>query len=157
VVGNGQQVTSEGAPPAPTRWLGLGAGHVRFVLVGAFNTAFGYLAFAALELGFPQIPYLIVLVVSREISVVGAFVAYRWLVYKVKGNVIRDFARFWLVYVGALVLNLLALPLLVEVMGLGVLAAQTVTVGLTAVASCVGHGRYSFRRPHPGPEVAGAP
>lgn len=120
--------------------------HVKFVIIGIYNTLFGYLAFAGLHLGLPRVNYMLILIVSRELSVVSAFVAYRLLVFKVKGGLLGDFGRFWLVYSGALVLNLLALPFFVEVVGLNILVAQAVTITLTVICSWIGHSHFSFRR-----------
>jgi putative flippase GtrA len=120
--------------------------HLKFVFIGIYNTAFGYGAFAALHEGFPRLNYMLVLIVSREISVVSAFVAYRLFVFKVKGALVHDFMRFWLVYSGAMVANLIALPFFVEIIGLNVLLAQAITMILTVMSSWVGHNYFSFKR-----------
>jgi putative flippase GtrA len=142
-----------------TRWR-VRSAHVKFVIIGIYNTLFGYFAFAGLHLGFPQVNYMLILVISRELSVVSAFVAYRLLVFKVKGRLLADFGRFWLVYSGALILNLIALPFFVEIIGLNVLLAQAVTIVLTVVSTWIGHSHFSFKRAaepagaEPGPEAA---
>jgi putative flippase GtrA len=120
--------------------------HLKFVLIGIYNTAFGYAAFAGLHQALPRLNYMFVLIVSREISVVSAFVAYRLFVFKVKGAVVHDFMRFWLVYSGAMVANLIALPFFVEIVGLNVLLAQAITMILTVISSWVGHNHFSFKR-----------
>lgn len=123
--------------------------HVRFLLVGAYNTGFGYAVFAGLHLLFDDLHYLVVLLIAHVISVLNAFVGYRLVVFKVQGNWLRDLARFWLVYVVSLTFNLIALPLLVETAGLPVLVAQGLIVGVVAVTSWFGHSRFSFRRTAP--------
>jgi putative flippase GtrA len=120
--------------------------HVKFVVIGVYNTIFGYTVFAALHLGLPHVNYMFALIVSRELSVISAFVAYRLFVFKVKGPLLPDFARFWMVYSGALVLNLIALPFLVQIVGLGVLVAQAITVVLMVVSTWIGHNHFSFKR-----------
>jgi hypothetical protein len=47
---------------------------------------------------------------------------------------------------------MLALPFFVEVVGLGVLLAQAVTMVLTVISSWVGHNHFSFSRASSGPE-----
>jgi putative flippase GtrA len=124
--------------------------HVWFVLVGAYNTAFGFAVFAGVHLLFPDLHYLIVLLVAHVLSVLNAFVAYRRLVFKVHGNVLHDLVRFWTVYLAALGVNAAALPLLVDGLGLDVLVAQALVVFVTALMSYVGHKHFSFRRVPPG-------
>jgi putative flippase GtrA len=120
--------------------------HVKFVVIGIYNTLFGYAVFAGLHLALPHVNYMLVLIVSRELSVVSAFIAYRLFVFKVKGPIVPDFLRFWMVYSGALVINLIALPLLVQVAGLNVLVAQAITVTFMVISTWIGHNHFSFRR-----------
>ena len=120
---------------------------LRFLLVGAFNTAFGFLLFAVmLHLAGDSVHYLVVLVLAMIIAVLVAFTAYRAFVFWVRGHVLRDLGRFSLVYVGVLAANVIALPLLVEVAGLPVLTAQALIVAGTVVANFLLHRSFSFRR-----------
>lgn len=121
-----------------------------YLVVGGWNTAFGFATFAALQLTLgDQLGYLVVLVVAWVVNVVEAFFAYRLVVFKVQGHLLRDFARFTSVYVGAFCFNLVALPLAVDGLGAPVLAAQAVVVVLTVVSSYVLHRRFSFARDEP--------
>jgi putative flippase GtrA len=121
---------------------------IRYLLVGVWNTIFGYGVFALLQLTLgDSINYVILLAIAQVIGTLNAFVGYRLLVFRVHGNLLRDLARFSTVYVGAFVVNLALLPLLVEVVGLPVLIAQALVVGGTVVASFFVHRGFSFRRP----------
>jgi putative flippase GtrA len=121
---------------------------VRYLLVGAWNTLFGYGVFAVLQLTLgDEVHYLILLAIAQVLATLNAFVGYRLLVFKVKGTVLRDLARFSVVYVGAFAVNVVALPLLVELGGIPVLLAQALLVGATVVASFFAHRNFSFRRP----------
>lgn len=120
---------------------------LRFLAVGAFNTAFGFVLFALmLHLAGDDVHYLIVLCAAMVIAVLVAFAAYRTFVFRVRGNVLRDLGRFSLVYVAALAANLVALPLLHEVAGLPILLAQAIVVVGTVVANFLLHRSFSFRR-----------
>ena len=120
---------------------------LRFLIVGAFNTAFGFLLFALmLHLAGDRVHYLVVLVVAMIIAVLVAFAAYRTFVFRVRGNVLRDLGRFSLVYAGVLAANVIALPLLVEVAGLPILIAQAIVVVGTVVVNFLLHRSFSFRR-----------
>jgi len=120
---------------------------LRFLIVGAFNTAFGFLLFALmLHLAGDRVHYLVVLVVAMVIAVLVAFAAYRTFVFRVRGHVLRDLGRFSLVYVGVLAANVIALPLLVEVAGLAVLTAQAIVVVGTVITNFLLHRSFSFRR-----------
>jgi putative flippase GtrA len=125
----------------------LRADHLRFGLIGLYNTGFSFGVFAALTLAFPAVSYIAVLLVSHVLGVLNAYVAYRIFVFQVHGRWFRDLFRFWLVYLGGLGANLVALPFLVEVVGLPVLLGQLCVVAVSAFSSWFGHKYVSFRRP----------
>ncbi len=119
---------------------------VRFVLVGLFNTGFGYLLFIVLEVLFGL--YFLSLYGSFAIAVIAAFLLHRHYTYRVAGTgrVWVDFVRFLGVYAVTLAVNSLALPLLVEVVGLSAIIAQGLIVLATTMISYFGHKFFSFRR-----------
>ncbi len=122
---------------------------VAFLIVGAVNTVFGFLCFAGFLFIFGHKLYLVALVCAHVISVLFAFVLYRFLVFRVRGHVLADLWRFETVYLSALAVNFALLPVLVEIADLPVLLAQAMIVFITSVMSWVGHKRYSFRRSSP--------
>ena len=120
---------------------------LRYLIVGAWNTVFGYGAFALLNLTLgDRIHYLILLVPATALAILNAYVFYRAFVFKVEGHWWRDLTRFSTVYLGAFAANLALLPLLVEVVGVPVLIAQAVVIAGTVVASFFSHRAFSFRR-----------
>ena len=125
---------------------------VRFLLIGGFNTVFGYALFVLFQfLWGDTAGYLVSLYVSYVISILVAFVLHRRFTFQVRGtaNIWTDFVRFVGVYLVALAINTIALPLLVEVAGLDPLIAQAIVVVVTTVLSYVGHKFFSFRRAKP--------
>lgn len=119
---------------------------VRYLLIGAFNTFFGYSVFAALWLLWGQtFHYIVVLAISHIIVVTSAFFCYRIWVFRKKGGIGGDFVRFNMVYLGAFIFNILVLPVLVEGMHFHPLVAQALVVVVTVVASYLLHRRFSFR------------
>lgn len=146
--------TPNGTGPAPrTRslWL-LGLlddERVRFLIVGGFNTLFGYALFVVFELVTgPQLGYFFSLYASFSIACLVAFVLHRYYTFRAhdSGNIFIDFVRFVSVYIVTLVLNSIALPLLVEAVGMSPLLAQGLIVLVTTLTSYFGHKYFSFRR-----------
>jgi putative flippase GtrA len=122
------------------------------LLTGIVNTGFGLLVFTCLELLLHDVVgYLVVLVVAHVLGVLEAFWLYRRTVFRVEGNVLGDLIRFESVYLVALAVNLVLLPLLVEVGRLPVIGSQALVVLVTAVLSFFGHKHFSFRRPRTAP------
>jgi putative flippase GtrA len=119
---------------------------IRYILIGGYNTVVGYGVFAALWMIWGQsLHYIIILVLSHIVAVTNAFFGYRILVFRKKGSGWRDFVRFNMVYLGAFVFNVLALPILIEVVNFHPLVAQALLVIVTVMASYLLHRRFSFR------------
>jgi putative flippase GtrA len=121
---------------------------IRYLLVGLFNTVFGYAFFVLLEITSGHvIPYMVVLLIAQVVSTFVAYVLYRYLVFKVRSRFWRDLVRFSLVYAGAFAVNLVLLPVMVSGFGWNVLVSQALIVGGTVIASFFAHRNFSFRRP----------
>lgn len=149
--GNTQQdarTTRPGAAPGPLLRV-LRDRRTAFLLVGVVNTAVGLGAFVAFHHVFGPRLYLLTLLAAHVVSVLVAFVLYRRLVFKVRGQVWKDLWRFETVYLVGLAGNALLLTFGVSVLHLPVLLCQVVITALQALWSWVGHGRFSFQRPEP--------
>jgi putative flippase GtrA len=122
-----------------------------FLVVGVANTLIGLLWFVTFQylLG-RHFGYMVTLACAHVASVLCAFWLYRLVVFRVRGHVLRDLARFESVYLSALGVNAVLLPLLVEIAGLPVLVSQFLIVGITSLMSWFGHKHFSFRRPRAG-------
>jgi putative flippase GtrA len=132
---------------------------VRYLIVGVWNTLFGYGLYALftwLLTGVMPFPYMLASVLSNVIAVTGAFLGYKWFVFKTKGNYLREYLRCYMVYGTAFLVNLALLPILVYLLNLVVrprtcvpyLAGAILTAG-TVVLSFVGHRQFSFAKKDP--------
>lgn len=120
-----------------------------YLIVGAWNTLFGYGLFVLLQLTLGHaINYMVILVASTLIAIFQAYLGHRFFVFKVEGHFFKDLSRFSLVYLAALAINLAVLPLLVAGAHIPVLLAQAFVVAGTVVGSFLAHRDFSFRR-HP--------
>ena len=120
---------------------------VRFVLTGGLNTAFGFGCFVAYQFLVGQhFGYMWTLLLAHTTTVLFAFMTHRRIVFRVTGSVLRDLWRFESVYLVALGINAVLLPLAVEVVGLPVLMAQACITAINAFVSWLGHSRFSFHR-----------
>lgn len=118
---------------------------VRYLIVGGWNTAFGYLLFIVLyELLNSRINYIAILVLSYVLSITNAFLCYKFLVFKTKGNYLKEYLRFYVVYGAAFLLNLAMLPFFVEILKVSPVLSQGLIVSFTVLISYIGHNNFSF-------------
>lgn len=131
---------------------------VAFLMVGAFNMAIGLGLFAVLLHFFgDRMHYLAILGLTYALSITSAFFMHRRFVFKVKSQVLVDFVRFCIVQLGAVILNAVVLPILVEAFDLPVFPAQVVSLGIVVVLSYLGHLWFSFHRKATPDNPVGAP
>lgn len=120
---------------------------VAFLVVGVINTVVGFAWFAIFDLTVGRIwGYMVTLLFAHVASVLCAFFLYRRFVFRVRGHVWLDLARFESIYLVSLGINAVLLPLLVELVGLVPIVAQALIVFVTTLVSYIGHSRFSFRR-----------
>lgn len=119
----------------------------RFLVVGAYNTAFGYLVFPLLYLLLSKrMHYALILVIAHQIAVTQAFVLHRRFAFRAEGAAwLPQFLRFNVGYLGALGVGLGGMYLFVSRLHVSPLVAQPALTTLTIVLSYLWHSRVSFR------------
>lgn len=122
----------------------------RFLLVGAFNTLFGYLLFSGLFLLFGKwLHYLIIGVIAHAIAVCNAFIAYRTLVFPSNDRWHASFVRFNLSQLVGLGFGMSGLYALVEFGHMNPLLAQALITTLLVILSYTLHRFFSFQNAQP--------
>ena len=128
----------------------------RYILVGGFNTVFGYGVFALinwLSRGMGSYNYMFAALVSSLISITVAFLGYKWFVFRTRGNYLLEWIRCVGVYSASMAFGLVSLPILVTILRhhlqkpeqASYIAGAILTV-LTPLFSFVGHKKISFRQ-----------
>lgn len=128
----------------------------RYLLVGGFNTVFGYGVFAVLNWSFKGLgaySYMYAAGVGSIVSISVAFLGYKWFVFRTRGNYLVEWLRCFAVYGSSALISLIGLPILVPILRrhmdrperAAYLAAAILTL-VTVVFSFVGHKNISFRR-----------
>ena len=121
-----------------------------YLVVGAWNTFFGYAVWATMQylLG-DTLNYLVIVAIAWAIAVLNAYIGYRFVVFRSHGPVLSELPRFSLVYFFTLVANLALLPLALRVLPFSIYVDQALVLGVVIVGSYLGHKYYSFGRVRP--------
>jgi putative flippase GtrA len=123
-----------------------------YLVVGGWNTVFGYGAWALMQflLG-GYLHYLVVIVLAWPITVLNAYLGYRYIVFRSRGPVLKELPRFSLVYLATLLVNLALLPVALHVLPFTIYVVQALFSGVVVVCSYLGHKHFSFRGGHQRP------
>jgi putative flippase GtrA len=136
--------------PQRTRQFG------RYLLVGGWNTLFGYGCYAALTaLLQPRFRYGYVAasLLASLSNITVSFLGYKWFVFKTAGNYLHEWLRCVLVYLTAIVLGAAALPVLVLLIHrtttlttAAPYVAGAIVTAVTAILSFTAHNKFSFQQ-----------
>jgi putative flippase GtrA len=129
---------------------------IRYLLVGGFNTVFGYSLFALLNWSFTGLgsySYMYAAVLSNLVAITVAFLGYKWFVFRTRGNYLIEWVRCVGVYSSSMAIGLVGLPILVPIVrghlqhpaGAPYVAAAILSV-ITVIFSFLGHKNISFRQ-----------
>ena len=128
---------------------------LRYLMVGAWNTLFGYGLFALFThlLRHVAYGYIPALIAANIVAITVSFLGYKWFVFRTKGNYLREWLRTMTVYGTGMLLNaaLLAplVALLRHVTRLGDKSpyiAQAFLAVMVVALSFFGHKHFTFGR-----------
>ncbi|MBS1369989.1 MAG: GtrA family protein [Lentisphaeria bacterium] len=119
---------------------------IRYLLVGGWNTLFGVGLFTGLYQlwGTPR-NYLLIAIPVNIIAVTNAFFCYKWIVFRTRGNYLREYLRCWTVYGSSTLLGMALLVLLVELFRMNPVRANILLTAFGVTWSYLGHRFFSFR------------
>ncbi len=128
---------------------------VRYLLVGGWNTLFGYGAFAFFTMILEprmRYGYIVASLIANILAISVSFLGYKWFVFKTKGNYIKEWFKCLMVYSASIVLGLVMLPpavfLVTAVTHNPTTApyiAGAILLGFNVIISFIGHKKFSFR------------
>ena len=130
---------------------------LRYVLVGGWNTAFGYSCFFLfnrwLSTVMPAYSYIAANIAANLIAISVAFLGYKWFVFRTKGQYLREWLRTLMVYSGSLLFSTIALAPLVGLIrhttryqAQAPYIAGAIVAVFTVMSSFLGHRHFSFRK-----------
>lgn len=129
---------------------------VRYILVGGFNTLFGYGLFALLTWSFRGLgsySYMYSALLANVIAISVAFLGYKWFVFRTRGNYLLEYIRCFGVYGSSTLIGLACLPILVSILRRYLhhpqrapYIAAALLMFVTVLFSFLGHKNISFRQ-----------
>jgi putative flippase GtrA len=120
---------------------------VRYLFAGAVAAIVFYGSFAAGWLASAgQISYLLLTVLANLVTALSTYPLYRSVVFAARGPWVGGFVRFYLTCLGSLGFALAGMPVLVELAGVPVLAAQAILIVLVPLVNYQVNKYWTFRK-----------
>jgi putative flippase GtrA len=120
---------------------------LRFLIAGSINTLVGLsvypLLFIVLE---PMgVGYIKVLIIAQLICITFSFISNKYYVFKSKGNLRQEYIKFFMFHGFYFLLNLICLPVLVEIFKINPIISQTLFAIFIIVTSYFWHNAVTFK------------
>ncbi len=127
---------------------------IRFVIVGIWNTLFGYGIFIGIERLLAYVfekrsmAYMTAMLLSNIFAIINAFIFHRHFTFQSQAKgiaVVSEFIRFSTTYVLTFFLSLILLPIFVEIFLVTPEIGGALVILICTVVSYAGHTKFSFK------------
>lgn len=119
---------------------------LRYLIVGGWNTLFGYVVGVLLYKKYNlEYPVVVIAVASNIVAITMSFFTYKTLVFKTKGRLVKEYFRSYFVYGGSALISIFMLWAYVEKLGIQIEIAQALAIITTVVMSFFGHEKLTFK------------
>lgn len=134
---------------------------LKFIILGFWNTFFGMGVFFLLYYLFNQYcRYMMLVIIANILAITNAYIVYKLFVFRTKGNYLREYLKFYVVYGLVFVVAIALFPFFMEV-AVPFLAknflhyqgifkykayiSQMCITGVTMFISYFGHEKFSYQ------------
>jgi putative flippase GtrA len=119
--------------------------NLRYLFVGAWNTAFGYFLANTLYYTLHYKYHLLVIAIfSNIMSITMSFLSYKIIVFKTSGNWLSEYRRFYILYGANTILGTALLWVLIDFMGIRFWIGQAIVIFMSIILLYIGHLKYTF-------------
>lgn len=119
---------------------------LRFLVVGGWNTLFSYGMLWILDaLLHARLHYTLILTLNWVIGVTHNLFSFKLLVFRTRGNWLKEYLRSYVVYAGSFLLNLAIVAAIMEMWHPKLVIAQLPALFVVTIISYVGHKYFTYR------------
>lgn len=120
---------------------------IRYLLVGGWNTFFGYGVSIVLYEWLSDIFHVaLIAALANVMAITMSFLTYKVIVFRSRGYWLAEYLRSYLLYGGVALINIALIWLLVDGVSISMWLAQGIAIPLGVVISYLGNSRFTFRR-----------
>jgi putative flippase GtrA len=117
----------------------------RYLIAGAWNTAFGYSFGLAIYYLFEKIVTIYgILLISNIVSITMAFFTHKLFVFKTKGNWLKEYLKSYVVYGVSALIGAVSIWILVEYFSVKFWIAQGASILLCVIFSYFANSKYTY-------------
>jgi|688.fasta_scaffold623605_2 putative flippase GtrA len=117
----------------------------KYLIVGAWNTVFGYfLGLFLYKLFVESLHIIIISLMISFLTITMSFLTYKIFVFKTSNFWVKEYLRSFLVYGAASIFNVLLIWILVDFIKVHFWLAQGIVTPIMIIFSYLGHKKFTF-------------
>lgn len=128
-----------------THWFNLDE-KLRFALIGAVNMGLRYVLFILLGIVFVSMHYQLTLALMWFLSSFIAFFMYKKLVFRTKGNHLKEYGKSVVTWGVSYIINALLLELMIRRFGIPVIPAQGIAIAVIVIVNYLMFKHFAFKK-----------
>ena len=118
---------------------------IKFIFVGIWNTIFGILLYTGAILLFGEKHYLLLGVLCNIIAITQTYFMYKFIVFKTKGNYLREYFRMYITYINSMVVGLILMYVMVTLLKINAIYANIIATLIIALFNFLMHKLFTFK------------
>ena len=119
----------------------------RFLLVGGWNTFFGFCLGLVLYYSLiDRVNIILIGILGNIISITMSFLTNKLLVFRTKGNWLEEYLRCYLIYGFMAITSIALLWLFVEFYKFNIVVSQLLILTISVFLAYVGHSRFTYKK-----------
>jgi putative flippase GtrA len=119
---------------------------LRFLVVGGWNTLFSYGTLWVFDaLLHARLHYTLILTLNWVVGVTHNLFTFKLLVFRTRGNWLKEYLRSYVVYSGIFVVNLAIVAVIMEIWRPRLVIAQLPAIAVVTIISYLGHKHFTYR------------
>lgn len=119
---------------------------IKYLAVGIWNTIFGISLYTLIILIFGETHYLLWGFICTIISITQSFFAYKFLVFKTKGNYLSEYLRIYITNGTSMLTGLILMYVLVSLLKNSAIYANIIVTGITVIINFFMHKGFTFKK-----------
>ncbi|SMC30085.1 GtrA family protein [Polynucleobacter kasalickyi] len=118
----------------------------RYLIVGGWNTLFGYFA-GLLIYGWLGVIFNVIIIgfIANVLAISMAYVTNKIFVFKTKGNWTKEYIKAWILYGSTTMIGIILLWVLVDIMEIRFWVAQGLVTIILIITAYIGNLRFTFK------------
>jgi len=118
---------------------------VRYIIIGIFNTMFGYsVGIVLFTILSEKLHTILIVSMANMLSIIVSFFMHKLFVFRRKGKWINEFFRACIVYMNMALVSVFIMWVFIDILNISIWISQAIAICTTFSLTYFGHKKFTF-------------